>query len=63
MSIETAQEPQLTPVKPDELPFVEETVQRLRLDPEDLRAEQFVALRRDGRIIAFGRIKPYGETY
>ena len=43
--------------------FIRETVERLRLDPEDLRPEQFITLRRNGRIIAFGRIKPYHETY
>ncbi len=63
MSIDTAKEPQLTPATADDLAFIRETVARLRLDPEDLQPEQFTTLRRDGRIIAFGRIKPYRETY
>ncbi|MDO8617215.1 MAG: pyridoxal-phosphate dependent enzyme [Dehalococcoidia bacterium] len=62
MSIETAGEPQVTPATAEDLPFIRESVDRLRLDPEDLRPEQFITLRREGRIIGFGRIKPYRET-
>ena len=58
-----AQDAEFTPARPDDLPFIRETIQRFRLDPEDLRPEQFITLRRDGRIIAFGRIKPYERTY
>jgi len=53
----------LTPATASDMPFIRETVDRLRLDPEDLRPEQFVTLRKDGRIVAFGRIKPYRATY
>ncbi|MGH2668590.1 MAG: pyridoxal-phosphate dependent enzyme, partial [bacterium] len=63
MSIETANEPQLTTATPEDFDFIRETVERMRLDPEDLRPEQFITLRREGRIIAFGRIKPYRETF
>ena len=45
------------------MPFIRETVERLRLDPEDPDPQQFTTLRRDGGIIAFGRIKPYRATY
>jgi len=38
-------------------------VRRFRLDDEDLAAEQFVVARERGRLVAFGRIKPYGRVY
>ena len=46
-----------------DLPFIQETVARLRLDGEDLRAEQFIVAEEGGRTVAFGRIKPYRRTY
>ncbi len=63
MSIETAQDFQFAPATAEDFPFIRDTVLRLRLDPEHLRPEQFLTLRRDGRVIAFGRIKPYRRTY
>jgi len=63
VSIETAPEPLIVPAAPDDFPFIRDTVLRLRLDAEDLRPQQFITLRRDGSIIAFGRIKPYRHTY
>lgn len=49
----------------DDMSFIRETVERLRLDSERLEPEQFIVVRRQGvdGIIAFGRIKPYSETY
>src|SRR3989337_2759720 len=49
----------------DDMPFIRETVDRLRLDGERLEAEQFIVLRRDGGdgVIGFGRVKPYRETF
>ena len=58
-----AQEPQITPATAEDLAFIRETVLRLHLDAGELRPEQFLALRREGRIIAFGRIKPHRHTY
>jgi N-acetylglutamate synthase-like GNAT family acetyltransferase len=46
-----------------DLPFIQETVARLRLDNEDLRPEQFIVVEEGGRTVAFGRIKPYRRTY
>ncbi len=63
MSIESAEALAFIPARPDDLPFIRETIERLRLDPEDLSAEQFVTLRRGDAIVAFGRIKPYRDTY
>jgi threonine dehydratase len=45
------------------MPFIREAIERERLDDERLEAEQFITLREDGRIVAFGRIKPYEETF
>ena len=46
-----------------DLRFIQETVARLRLDGEDLRAEQFIVVEEGERTVAFGRIKPYRRTY
>lgn len=43
--------------------FIREQLERERLDTECLEAQQFITIREDRRIIAFGRIKPYNETY
>jgi len=48
---------------PADLPLIVECVRRFRLDDEDLAAEQFVVARERGRLVAFGRIKPYGRVY
>jgi threonine dehydratase len=50
---------------PDDMPFIGDTVLRLRLDGEGLEAWQFIVVRREdgGEIVAFGRIKPYRETH
>jgi N-acetylglutamate synthase-like GNAT family acetyltransferase len=46
-----------------DLPFVQETVARLHLDGEDLRAEQFIVVQEGRRTVAFGRVKPYRRTF
>lgn len=46
-----------------DLPFIRDTVTRLRLDSEQLRAEQFIVVEEDSRTVAFGRIKPYRRTF
>jgi N-acetylglutamate synthase-like GNAT family acetyltransferase len=46
-----------------DLPFVQETVARLHLDDEDLRAEQFIVVQEGRRTVAFGRVKPYRRTF
>jgi len=53
----------LEPARPADLPLIAECVHRFRLDDEDLAAEQFVVARERGRLVAFGRIKPYGRVY
>ena len=48
----------------DDLPFIRDTVARLRLDGERLEPKQFIVVRCEGAgIVAFGRVKPYEETY
>jgi threonine dehydratase len=63
VSMEAQQEPQLAPATDSDFQFIREKAGRLRLDSEDLAPEQFLTLRRGGRIVAFGRIKPYRHTY
>jgi N-acetylglutamate synthase-like GNAT family acetyltransferase len=46
-----------------DLPFIQDTVARLHLDDEDLRAEQFIVVEEGERTVAFGRIKPYRRTF
>jgi threonine dehydratase len=43
--------------------FIRQAIARERLDNERLEPEQFITLRREGQIVAFGRVKPYKETY
>jgi len=52
----------LEPATPADLPVIVACVRRFRLDDEDLAAEQFVVAREHGRLVAFGRIKPYGRV-
>ncbi len=48
----------------DDLPFIRDTVARLRLDGERLEPKQFIVVRCEGAgIVAFGRVKPYEKTY
>ncbi len=48
----------------DDLPFIRDTVARLRLDGERLEPKQFIVVRCEGSgIVAFGRVKPYEKTY
>ncbi len=51
------------PATPADMPFIAACVRRFRLDDEDLRPEQFVVARDGDRILAFGRIKPYGAVH
>ena len=53
----------LEPARPADLPAIVECVRRFRLDDENLAAEQFVVARKHGRLVAFGRIKPYGRVW
>src|SRR3972149_5164767 len=56
----------IAPAMPDDMPFIGDAVQRLRLDGERLEPEQFIVVRRrdsDGSMVAFGRIKPYRQTH
>ena len=53
----------LEPATLADLPAIVACVRRFHLDDEDLAAEQFVVARERGRLVAFGRIKPYGRVY
>ena len=61
--MDDTREPAVRQATEADFPFIRDTVQRLRLDGEDLRPEQFIVAHRGGRIVAFGRIKPYRRTY
>ncbi len=56
----------IAPATAADMPFIGDAVTRLRLDGEWLEPQQFIVVRRqgsDGSIVAFGRIKPYRQTY
>ncbi len=66
MTTETTLPPHtITTATGDDLPFIRNTVARMRLDAERLDPGQFIVVRREGSdgIVAFGRIKPYRETH
>jgi threonine dehydratase len=65
MTQTTLPEHVISPATSDDLPFISETVERLRLDGERLAPDEFIVVRRRGEdgIVAFGRIKPYLQTY
>lgn len=63
MTTDTASELEFLPASDADMPFVREMIERERLDDERLAAEQFITLREGGRIVAFGRVKPYEHTF
>lgn len=48
---------------PADMTFIRDGVDRFRLDDEKLSHEQFVVAELDGRVVGFGRIKPYGKFF
>jgi N-acetylglutamate synthase-like GNAT family acetyltransferase len=54
---------EIGPATDADMPFIREHIERAQLDDEGLDADQFVTLRRDGALVAFGRVKPYAHTY
>ena len=52
---------EIRPARREDMPFIRECVRRFRLDNETLDAKQFITVRQGEEIIAFGRIKPYGD--
>ncbi len=48
------------PATDDDLTAIREHVLRFRLDGENLAADQLIVAREGGRLVAFGRVKPYG---
>jgi N-acetylglutamate synthase-like GNAT family acetyltransferase len=48
------------PATDDDLTAIREHVQRFKLDGEHLAAGQFIVAREGGKVVAFGRVKPYG---
>jgi len=48
------------PATDDDLSAIREHVLRFKLDGEHLAADQLIVAREEGRLVAFGRVKPYG---
>ena len=63
MTTDAASEIDFSGAGDGDIAFIREQLERERLDTERLEAPQFITIREDGRIIAFGRVKPYNETY
>lgn len=53
----------LEAASPADMPLIEECVRRFRLDGENLQVSQFIVARREGQMVAFGRIKPYEQVF
>ena len=62
VTTDTAAELDFRPASSEDMAFIRAAIERERLDDERLEAKQFITLRRDGKIVAFGRVKPYNET-
>lgn len=52
---------EIVAARPEDMPLIEAEVERMRLDGEDLKVEQFLVALEDGEVVGFGRIKPYGD--
>lgn len=63
VTTETAPDLEFTGATASDLEYIRSAIERERLDSENLQPQQFVLLRRDGRTVAFGRVKPYKHTY
>lgn len=63
MTTETAPDIRFSAATEADMPFIREAAERMVLDTGNLSADQFITVRRDGKIIGFGRIRPYNETY
>lgn len=48
--------------KPD-MPLIETCIERFRLDDENISFEQLVVAEKEGKIVGFGRIKPYRSCF
>jgi threonine dehydratase len=63
MATETRQDFEFTPATAADMGFIREMIEAEHLDDDRLEASQFITIREGGRIVAFGRIKPYERTY
>jgi threonine dehydratase len=52
-----------TPASRGDMPFIAGIIAEERMDDEALQPEQFITVWKPGRIIAFGRIKPYPDCH
>lgn len=63
MAIDTKREIEFEPATTADMEFIRASLESERLDTERLAPEQFITVRKAGKIVAFGRVKPYEETY
>jgi threonine dehydratase len=63
MTSDAAPDVEFSPATEADMPFIRTTAERLVLDANNFSAEQFITVRRNGKIIAFGRVRPYNETF
>jgi amino-acid N-acetyltransferase len=52
----------LRPAKEEEIAIIRQLADEYLLDNEDLQAEQFTVAELDGKLVGFGRIKPYRDA-
>lgn len=52
-----------TPASRGDMPFIAGIIAEERMDDEDLLPEQFITVWKPGRMVAFGRIKPYPDCH
>ena len=52
---------QIRKARPQDLPYIEEKMQKYLLDATDISWEQFFVLENDHKVVAFGRVKDHGE--
>lgn len=52
---------EIVAARPGDMPLIESEVERMHLDGEDLKLEQFMVALEEEKVVGFGRIKPYPE--
>jgi threonine dehydratase len=63
VTTDAASDLEFVPATDADMAFIRDTIAREHLDDEQLKASQFVTVREGGKVLAFGRIKPYEHTY
>ncbi len=53
----------IRPAAPEDMPFIEDCIEKFRLDDEELDYKQSVVALEGNDIVGFGRIRPHKEVY